>query len=371
MGDSGVRGKRSVMGLAKASLADKDHLVDVCKMCFAELPSSPNGEVLSRKGARKAVESATRHYSTELLRYNASPKSSLINTALKDVSAAAEKASACLIEANAQLKILNDLLNGLGEDSIRRVGSVPSPILQILDESKSAKSGLMHRRYKKAILALGGAELSEDDHHVLRSEIFCFFASKRKNAYAAVLDEELIPRINSLKTVFARAATREGVGNPKGGPKRTFQETGLFPSYQLVEACMAILQAARIPMGTARKGVLEELTTAIRMSVEGKDAPALTRAIEDLPAKTKGQAKRLKERLDYWSLGLLLQDLRSIPKPDVKTSAKMSELEARLEIFHALLCRDAVLKPIQRSGERGFAIEYGPLKDIDQESPFR
>jgi hypothetical protein len=134
---------------------------------------------------------------------------------------------------------------------------------------------------------------------------------------------------------------------------------------------MAILQAARIPMGTARKGVLEELTTAIRMSVEGKDAPALTRAIEDLPAKTKGQAKRLKERLDYWSLGLLLQDLRSIPKPDVKTSAKISELEARLEIFHALLCRDAVLKPIQRSGERGFAIEYGPLKDIDQESPFR
>jgi len=371
MGDSAVRGKRSDIGLAKATKADKEHLTNVCNMCFAELPSSPNGEVLSQEGARKAVESAARHYYTEMLRYKASPKSSKINTDLKRVAAAAEKASACLIEANKQLKILNNLMNGLGEDAIRRVGSVPSPILRILNESKSVRGGLLKYSYKKAILTYGDAVLSEGDRHVLRSEIFRFLASKRKSAYAAVLDEEHISRIDSLKTVLAEAATQKGVGNPTGGPKRVFQEASLFPSYQLVEACLAILQASDIPPGTARKGALEELSTAIRMRVEGEHAPALTRAIEGLPNKTKGQAKRLKQRLDYWSMGLLLEDLKSIQHPDQQTSARIAELEAQRKIFHAVLCRSAVLKRVLLDGELKLVHKFEPLKDIDQESPFR
>jgi len=116
---------------------------------------------------------------------------------------------------------------------------------------------------------------------------------------------------------------------------------------------------------------LEELSTAIRMRVEGEHAPALTRAIEGLPNKTKGQAKRLKQRLDYWSMGLLLEDLKSIQHPDQQTSARIAELEAQRKIFHAVLCRSAVLKRVLLDGELKLVHKFEPLKDIDQESPFR
>jgi|GEM_PF-5537688 len=376
MGVRSDQGKRDVMGAIKASVKatqeDEENLTIECKKQFASLPTVPNGEVLSKQAAIRAVKSAASHYAKEKDRYEASPKSSKINTQLKEIAATAGKAAECMAKANEHLQELNKLLSKLGKDAIRRIEAVPTPILRILNESKSARRGLMLRPHKKALEVYGDAELSEIDLHSLRSELFRFLADKTKTdtTYAQLQDEEQIARIESLKIVCNSAAVLEGVANPKGGPKRAFQEFSLFPSYQLVEACMAILKAGNLPEGNSRDGALLTLATAIRQSVDGYGADAVARAIEDLPLKTLEGLPALKGRIYYWSLILLINDIKSLPQPDSNLRLKLSKMEEEKKEWHARLSKNTLPTSDKRRQGDPVHFKYGPWRDIDDASPF-
>ena len=370
MNTRAVRGKTPRVKQSGPAREDHENLHNVCEQCFSLLPSIPNGEVLSKGGAIKAVQLARDHFSQEMKLRNASPSPKKAHEQLQRLAALAEKASICMSKANEHIKELNEELNNLEFDAIDRIGVVPSPTLRLLNESGSDWSGLLKLPYKKALEALVGGNLPDGDEDVLRSELFRFLASRLRRPYATVLDEEQIARINSLKAVCARAAISKGITIHGPGQREAFKAFRLYPSQQLVEACMAILKSANLTFGNSKHGLLVELATAIRQSVEGTDADEVTSTIENLPIRTTDRVKRLDARVKYWKLCLLIDDLESLPKLDPKGRTKLNQLKEEKNEWRILVSIKATpTKLIRSTGKVEF--EIGPWNDIDEESPFR
>ena len=133
---------------------------------------------------------------------------------------------------------------------------------------------------------------------------------------------------------------------------------------------MAILKSANLTFGNSKHGLLVELATAIRQSVEGTDADEVTSTIENLPIRTTDRVKRLDARVKYWKLCLLIDDLESLPKLDPKGRTKLNQLKEEKNEWRILVSIKATpTKLIRSTGKVEF--EIGPWNDIDEESPFR
>ena len=370
-----VQGKRPCKSPLKAPAPDSatahKTLASQCENWFRDLPPNPNGHILSKQGALKAVMAAASHYAKELSRLKASQKSSKISQQLKDLALAAEKAADGIAKTNEHIQALNKLAEKLSADAIRRIGAVPSSILRILNEGENASAGLLNDRFDRAMARYGAAEISDNDRHVLQSEIFRSLLNMASSPFALLLDENQIPRLRSIEFVCRTAATLPGIANSTGGAKWSFQEFNLFPSHQLVEACMSILQASKLPQGNSKLGLLFDLAMAIRQSVEGPDADAVTRAIVDLQKRLTDRVSRLEGRVLYWVTGLLLEDLHNQPELDPGTTERLLELEIQKRQFNVMLSRKAVRRRVQSQKGTLVRIEFEPLAEIDESSPFR
>jgi hypothetical protein len=369
-----VQGKRSPKSALKAPppehVTAQKALAVQCEKWFENLPEVPTGVLLSKQGAIAAVKAAASHFALEMKRFNASQESSRVSLQLKDIADEAQKAALALAEANSHFQEINRRIGRLGVDAKKRISVVPSPTIRLLNDSESEYGGLLSNNFDDAIKIYGDATISDVDQDVLRSEILLWLDRDKEEPYITLKFDAEINRLVSLESVSRAAASLPRIANSKGGPKRAFQEFSLYPTYQLVEACMAILHASNLPPGNSKVGLLFDLATEIRQSVEGPDAEAITKAIGDLPKKTTDKVKRLAARVDYWSICLLIKDLRSLDPIDSDSFEELAELEDKGKSLHTLISWKAAPKRDKTGTTVCHILEREAFENIDASSPF-
>ena len=338
-----------------------------CSEWFVSLPVVPDGETLSKDGATIAILSAAVHYARELAIYISATESSTINTQLRDMAKLAEAAKRNLIAANDILESINSKINNLEEDAIKRIEALYSQKFCLWNESIGPNFDIASMPFDKVINIYGDIFPTDLDRKISTSEILLYLSSKKHINYIELIEEHKIIKISALATILNKAAS---LAAPKGGSKNAYLEFNLNPSYQLVEACMTILSAAKLECGSQRKGLLQVMTTKIRSIVDPNCETYTTSYISTLPETDSDMTPLVKGRIHYWKLTLLFEDLKSRPDLDAQRQQCLSELEAAKQEWFVLLSRNA--RPMRVSRDKGTPVpfEWGPWRNIDEASPF-